>query len=573
MRRPGPRGLGSLLLAVIVAGDDTEQALLGVQPSIWASYRAGGDKYICDEGQRSIPLSQLNDDYCDCNDGSDEPGTSACHNGQFWCMNQRHRGRYIRSSLVNDHVCDCCDGSDEYSSGAECTNTCAAEGEVARAAAAERLRVVKDGLTQARAWSAEALASKKLWEDGAEEARRALVKKREAAAVVEERKRAAEEVEEKVREEMRQKKAAEDEAKRKEEEAERALNPPIESAVPSPVAKADCPSKDDVMATAAEERWAAWDDPGCSAGCYDPQPGEERPHCWKRKPIAQTLDPGDAETAMSPDEDALAAEGVDVPAQELNEPEVGYNDPADSDADFSPSPAQTETESDTKGDGYGEDIAYEEKEYMLPDDFDPDKPHMGEDYSDTEDNHDDEDPRFAQEDDDTEADADGDGGSIGDEFEGVDSDAPYAAADDSNIPGDPPLYSDPGKGASEASIWGWFEIQFKRLRRGVLRALAFVKGGRGKARGKSADWARDAYTHPEAERLREEFGAIQKEVNELQSKLTDFENKLSADYGPEMRVLHAMHHLPCRPWCSTLLLRPTVVLAAPAVRSSEPAVF
>ena len=66
----------------------------------------------------------LNDNYCDCADGSDENITSACSNVRavvqsrvFRCLSQqpyKHFPSQIYLSRVNDGVCDCADGSDEY---------------------------------------------------------------------------------------------------------------------------------------------------------------------------------------------------------------------------------------------------------------------------------------------------------------------------------------------------------------------------------------------------------------------------------------------------------------------------
>ena len=55
----------------------------------------------------------MNDDFCDCFDGSDEPGTSACQFAEFFCDTQNdYLKEKIPSSRVDDQICDCCDGSD-----------------------------------------------------------------------------------------------------------------------------------------------------------------------------------------------------------------------------------------------------------------------------------------------------------------------------------------------------------------------------------------------------------------------------------------------------------------------------
>ncbi|KAJ8614252.1 hypothetical protein CTAYLR_001102 [Chrysophaeum taylorii] len=120
----------------------------------WGSKPAVPPKGMaCDEGWTVVREAWINDDFCDCKDGSDEAATAACAGvggSSFLCENVGHEARRIPTSRVRDGVCDCCDGSDEEG----CANECDAEAKKARERKEREARERKAGLEKRAAYVA-----------------------------------------------------------------------------------------------------------------------------------------------------------------------------------------------------------------------------------------------------------------------------------------------------------------------------------------------------------------------------------------------------------------------------------
>ncbi|GAP93294.1 putative glucosidase II beta subunit-like protein [Rosellinia necatrix] len=158
-----------VLMGIIAHNGIAKAASLprGVGPE-FAKFYESKDTFACiAHPSIVIKASRVNDNTCDCPDGSDEPGTAACAlldssspaqplpaslSGTtnttnslpgFWCANKGHIGAYLPFMFVNDGVCDhdlCCDGSEEYGKvgGVKCANKCAEIGKEWRRVEKER---------------------------------------------------------------------------------------------------------------------------------------------------------------------------------------------------------------------------------------------------------------------------------------------------------------------------------------------------------------------------------------------------------------------------------------------------
>ncbi|KAL8484331.1 hypothetical protein ACS0TY_026857 [Phlomoides rotata] len=126
-----------------------KDSFLGVSPEDVNYYKGllSSSTVKCKDGSKKFNKSQFNDDFCDCPDGSDEPGTSACPDGKFYCKNAGHTPLFLYSSRVNDGICDCCDGSDEYDGKTKCPNTCWEAGKLAREKLKKKITTYQEGVT------------------------------------------------------------------------------------------------------------------------------------------------------------------------------------------------------------------------------------------------------------------------------------------------------------------------------------------------------------------------------------------------------------------------------------------
>ena len=214
------------LATASVVNTKTPRHLLGVDPALKHLYASSSSAFVCDGNAKTIPLSRVNDEYCDCDDGSDEPGTSACAGRResrgFYCVNAGATPLTVPASRVDDGVCDCCDGSDETTNGwkkIECENTCVVEARARRVELVRRIGDAKKGLKAKASAESKSSGARRGWEKELAHLESALAGQREGLESLKLAAEEAEEEERKLKEEEAEKKAKEEEARRANEAA------------------------------------------------------------------------------------------------------------------------------------------------------------------------------------------------------------------------------------------------------------------------------------------------------------------------------------------------------------------
>jgi protein kinase C substrate 80K-H len=205
---------------------NTPRHLLGVDPALKHLYASSSSAFVCDGNAKTIPLSRVNDEYCDCDDGSDEPGTSACawrrESRGFYCVNAGATPLTVPASRVDDGVCDCCDGSDETTNGwkkIECENTCVMEARARRVELVRRIGDAKKGLKAKASAESKSSGARRGWEKELAHLESGVAGQREGLESLKLAAEEAEEEERKLKEEEAEKKAKEEEARRANEAA------------------------------------------------------------------------------------------------------------------------------------------------------------------------------------------------------------------------------------------------------------------------------------------------------------------------------------------------------------------
>lgn len=64
----------ALVVSLTAPSQAAPNRIRGLDPALAPKYSSKNVKFACLDGREVIPFDRVNDDFCDCTDGSDEPG-------------------------------------------------------------------------------------------------------------------------------------------------------------------------------------------------------------------------------------------------------------------------------------------------------------------------------------------------------------------------------------------------------------------------------------------------------------------------------------------------------------------
>ena len=316
---------------VLVVLEAESSNLRGVQDAVRVKFESVGDTFACFDGRKSIPSAFVNDDYCDCDDGSDEPGTAACStilqvpsSWKFQCSSELFR-KEILHSRVNDRICDCCDGSDEFTSGVSCPNVCAeaAEREGREFREREERRVA--GVKAREQLTTTAKSRRTEMKKQLEAETESLSSLEQSLKTAEAAKVAAEAIERQERDEIKRKSEAEFEVWNAEKAAREKEAPPPQNAEPPATTSIVCSKWRQTKDCRGDGERQIDQDKDCSLAipdgwsgyceCVDSQNGEEILHrfdCGHKKLTCDFVCSHDGDEPSSIEEPAVAEETFKV---------------------------------------------------------------------------------------------------------------------------------------------------------------------------------------------------------------------------------------------------------------------
>ena len=84
MSKDRSRLLALVVCVIVSRAAGAPATIRGVDPKVASRYSNQHGAFACFSGHKTVPIQRVNDNYCDCPDGSDEPGEFLPRTNQGW---------------------------------------------------------------------------------------------------------------------------------------------------------------------------------------------------------------------------------------------------------------------------------------------------------------------------------------------------------------------------------------------------------------------------------------------------------------------------------------------------------